>query len=1139
MNEIIQAITELPEFEEVAEGIQHGERRQHLGLGRAARLPVAAALHIQVNRPVLLLTQRTDMALTAADELRFWLPEARQLFFPEPASLLYENIPWGENTRRERLLALKELAATHIPGAEKAVQNPVMIGTARGVMTRTLPRREFLKATQTIRPGYAINPTVLAEKLVGIGYEPAGTVTSVAQFARRGGILDVWPPAEAQPTRLEFFGDEIESLRYFDPVTQRTSQMLEMLLVTPGREFLPKNAVLGEWGSGEINEFHLAMLHKTPAGLLDYLPEDAVVMVDDWDTIRESINHIEEQAVDLRKEHVANGVIGEDFPIPYLTLAELQDTLDRRQTLELGPVADPDASKLARVFVPGPRFGGRLKPLIEHIHEVDGMGDRVMVISRQAARLEELWQDSLFDEVNDLAPRFLQGSMAEGWTLTPEKGVRWHVFTDGEIFGWKRTQPRRRPRVVAKAPESGFVDFQINDVVVHIDHGVGRFKGLVEREIDGFNHEYLCVEYAGGDQLYVPVHQADRLSHYVGAKGYRPSLNRLGGVEWHHIKSKVKTAVKQVAEDLLELYAKRQAAPGLAFNTDTAWQKELEASFPYVETDDQLRVIAEVKRDMESKRPMDRLVCGDVGYGKTEVALRAAFKAVMDGKQVALLVPTTILAQQHFDTFSERLRAFPVKVAMLSRFRSAKEQEEIIKQLADGRVDIIIGTHRLVQADVQFNDLGLVVIDEEQRFGVTHKEHLKKLRTEVDVLTMTATPIPRTLYMALAGVRDISTINTPPEERLPISTHVGAYTPRLVRQAVVREIERGGQVFFVHNRVQTINAVRSQLEHLIPEARFATAHGQMAERELSKRMREFTDGEIDVLVTTSIIESGLDIPNANTLIVDRADRFGLAQLYQLRGRVGRGAQRAYAYFFQHRKNAPSDEGRMRLETLAENTQLGAGYSIAMRDLEIRGAGDVLGTRQHGHIAAVGFHLYTRLLSQAVNSIRQTGDLAQDPVLASMAVYHPMINMDLPLAINIPQEYVPDKDLRLRLYRRMAETYTQKDMQDLKHEFEDRFGEIPEPVGNMFYQLEVKRLAELSGLSSVSVESKQIVLRFPSLPEGAAGRNYPNLGPTARTGKNAIWLPLQSLDGWQSRLMEVLEILGSWGEEQKERLVEKP
>jgi transcription-repair coupling factor (superfamily II helicase) len=533
---------------------------------------------------------------------------------------------------------------------------------------------------------------------------------------------------------------------------------------------------------------------------------------------------------------------------------------------------------------------------------------------------------------------------------------------------------------------------------------------------------------------------------------------------------------------------------------------------------------------------MDRLLCGDVGYGKTEVALRAAFKAVMDGKQVAILVPTTVLAQQHYETFLQRLAAFPVAVEMLSRFRTPREQMSILNSLAKGEIDIVIGTHRLISADVQFKDLGLVIIDEEQRFGVTHKEQLKKLRTEVDVLTLTATPIPRTLYMALTGVRDISNLNTPPEERLPIVTHVGPYSPKLVRQAILRELERGGQVFFVHNRVNTIDAMKMHLNRLVPEARVDMGHGQMPEGQLADVMHRFNAGETDILLSTTIIESGLDIPNANTLIVDRADTFGLAQLYQLRGRVGRGAARAYSYFFRHKKLTPTVEGQQRLEVIAENTQLGAGYSIAMRDLEIRGAGELLGTRQSGHIQAVGFHLYTRLLADAVRQIRRIGAFGGDgqkkmeaakPAVLLSPFQQPIsmpVNVDLPLAVGIPSNYIADQDLRLRLYRRIADLRDETEIEALSAEFNDRFGELPEMVENLFYQMRVKLRAEKAGLAAISWESGQVVLRYPLNAEEKDGRRLADLGPGIRGGKNAYWCSFGKEDDWQGRLLDVLQTI---------------
>jgi transcription-repair coupling factor (superfamily II helicase) len=1091
MRELLQSIQSLDAFNQLATSLSASEQLASLGLMRSARLPMLAALHKRLDRPILLLSHRRDRALSHFDELDLWAQDAETLYFPEPSSLFYENEAWSETTRRERLNVLANLN-----NATSEDSAPIIVSSVRALMTRTMTKEEFSSASYPLKPGQQIDPLSLADSLVTSGYESAFTVTAAGQFARRGGILDLWPMQSELPARLEFFGDEIESIRLFDAATQRTLSEIKELYIPPAREFIlsQEDALKNE--PGEINEFHIPQLHPRSGNLLDYLPSSALILIDDERALKETINELEEQAFSSREQALTEGLIDPDFPIPYFTLNEIDDAVSSHQHLELGPSASlEEATGLAQHFRPGRRFGGRLKPLLEHLASLLSKGDSVKIVSRQSTRLQELWQEQENRTVGE-QPIFVQGSLGEGWTLKTAGASQIHLLSDGEIFGWDRPQIRRRPRLQRDAPETPYVDLQTGDPVVHIDHGIGLFAGLVQREVEGVEREFLQVNYAMDDQLYVPVHQADRLTRYVGSSGERPTLSRLGGVEWQSVKSKVKKAVEAIAEDLLELYASRELVKGRPFSKDTPWQRELEASFPYVETEDQLRVIEEVKSDMESERPMDRLVCGDAGYGKTEVALRAAFKAVMEGKQVAVLVPTTILAQQHFETFRQRLAAFPVKVDMLSRFRTAKEQKGIIEKLITGDMDIVIGTHRLVQADVQFKDLGLVIIDEEQRFGVTHKEHLKKLRTEVDVLTMTATPIPRTLYMALTGVRDISTISTPPEERLPVVTHVGPYSAKLVRQAVLRELDRGGQVFFVHNRVQTIEAMQNRLAALIPEARITVAHGQMAERDLEKRMLQFSAGEIDILLTTTIIESGLDIPNANTLIIDRADAFGLAQLYQLRGRVGRAAQRAYAYFFRHANNNPSEEGRQRLETIAENTQHGAGFSVAMRDLEIRGAGDLLGMRQHGLIAAVGFHLYTRLLTKAVDQMRKHGTLATDSAATQIVLYHPIISVDLPLEVGIPADYVPDKSMRLRLYRRLADLHDLTEIDALEEEFSDRFGKAPEQVLNLLFQLKVKVLAETAGLISISGESGRLTLRFPTPLANEEPRQFPNLALAA-------------------------------------------
>ena len=1112
----------------LTEGLETNETVQGLGLPRAARLPLVARLYQDLHQPILLISNRADRALALYEELQFWLGEQQAQYFPEPNPLFYEKSPWGKGTRRDRLAVLTLLARTLLPGSPTPESPPIIVAPIRAIMTRTIPRREFLKNTRTLQVGEQVLPDQLTRNWVAIGYEYANIVVQTGQFSRRGGILDIWPPGERQPIRIEFFGDEVDTMRAFDPATQRTVEKLKSVTITPAREILPAAAEKAGISLKDLSEFHIPLAHPFSGSILDFLPDDAVIILDGREFLSAAVMDIEEESLSRRDEAVNEGELPDNFPMPFLSWSEIEDRFGMRGMVELGYTHAPDQSQLASAFSPGPRFAGKLRDFIGYLKELEKADEEWVIVSRQSPRLRNLWQEqTLVEDLPQdtrLNSQFIEGTLAGGWILNiPEEG-RTHLLTDGEIFGWSRPQPRRRYRPTAEAPESVYADLQPGDWVVHVDHGIGKYVGLVQRTQDDVQQEYLCVEYAEQDQLFVPIHHADRLTRYVGADGHMPSISRLGGGGWQSTKQKVREAVQEVAGEMLELYAKRQVAEGYAFNPDTPWQHELEASFPYIETEDQLQALSEIKEDMEQPRPMDRLLCGDVGYGKTEVTLRAAFKAVMDGKQVAVLVPTTVLAQQHFDTFRERLSTFPVEVEMLSRFRTQRQQDRIVKDLRKGKVDIIIGTHRLLSQDVSFKDLGLVVIDEEQRFGVAHKEHLKKLRTSVDVLTLTATPIPRTLYMALTGVRDISTINSPPEERLPITTHIGPYDTKLVRQAIVRELERGGQIFFVHNRVQTIDSIRSHLERLVPEARIGIAHGQMNENRLADVMHQFTEGEIDVLLCTSIIESGLDIPNANTLIVDRADTFGLAQLYQLRGRVGRGAQRAYAYLFRHRVKPPTAEGQERLEVLAENTELGSGYAIAMRDLEMRGAGEMLGTRQSGYIASVGFHLYTRLLAQAVRQFRlATGVIGpEDSTILDASLIIPT-SVNLPLSIGIPTVYIPDQALRLKLYRRLADIKDESELMSLEMEFEDRFGPLPEQVQNLIYQIKVKLMAALAGLSSVGFEGRQIVLRYPALPEGIDNRDLPEIGYPVIAGKNAyrIHFADPQKEPWQEVLIETL------------------
>ncbi|MDW8068023.1 MAG: transcription-repair coupling factor [Anaerolineae bacterium] len=1162
-------LSDLPAYQQLREEVRGGDFPPPLGLLRSARPAVAAALARDLERPLLLVAGSVARARALHQALTDWHPEpARVLRLPEPPTLFYERAPWPRETVAARLAVLRALLDPP-PGL-------VVVASARAMMQPTLPVREFRAGNHTLRVGQTLDLEATLRRWAGLGYEPVSVVEMPGQFSHRGGILDIFPPGDDAPVRIELFGPEIESIRRFDPATQRSAARLEEVTVVPAREALPRHGPrivaqaesLQNWLSAshppEIAEelaahrealaagvpfpgleFYLPLFYTHPATLLDYLPPDGILAVDEpaecWDAWAE----LEEEAVGLRRTAEEEGLLPPDYPIPYLTWDDWQERLTDRPHLVLGHGEEEVTGDLAACFHPAPRYGGNLGDLMQDVERTLRAGQWVVLVSRQAGRLAEVWSDRHdpvlpvegLPEPPHRPLTFVHGSLEEGFVLTPSpaasggfplplsrragegeggRGVGVRVLTDAEIFGWRMPEPRRplyRRRV---APESLYADLTPGDYVVHEDYGIGIFRGLVTLTLEGEEREYLLVEYAGRDRLYVPIHQVDRLSRYVGADEAPPALSRLGSAEWSQVKARARRAVEEVARELLELYAARELAPGHAFSPDTPWQAELEAAFPYVETPDQARAIAEVKADMERPRPMDRLICGDVGYGKTEVALRAAFKAVMDGKQVAVLVPTTVLAQQHYTTFRHRLAPFPVVVEHLSRFRTPAEQARILEGLREGTVDIVIGTHRLLQNDVAFKDLGLVIIDEEQRFGVTHKERLKKLRTEVDVLTMTATPIPRTLYLSLTGVRDISIIETPPEERLPVATYVGPYDAQLVRRAILRELERSGQVFYVHNRVQTIEGVRRHLERLVPEARIAVAHGQMPERELEETMLRFVAGEVDVLLCTSIIESGLDIPNANTLIVEQAERFGLAQLYQLRGRVGRGARRAYAYFL-HSPGRLTEDARQRLETIREFSDLGAGYSIAMRDLELRGAGEILGTRQSGHIAAIGFDLYTRLLARAVEELRARRE-GRPPPPEPLSGIH----IDLPLAMGLPSDYVPDEHLRLRLYRRLAALSEERQIAEMEAELTDRFGPPPPPVRNLFLGLRLKVLARDAGVTRIVAENDHLTLQMPGLDGTARERLQRRLGDLAHVGRQAIYLPL--VRGWPERLREVLEQL---------------
>ena len=1215
-------LADLPAYRRFLDELRSGQPdRAPLALYGAARAFVVASLVQAVQRPALYVVARSEHARQVCDELQVWLPHdgmaARAddptaiplYYFADPDSLPYERVAWSRETRQSRLGALSALAQRSSAGGPLLI-----VASARSLMQKTLPPRELRLALKTLRTGQMIDLQGTLTRWMGLGYRSDAVVEEVGQLSRRGGIVDIWPPNLPWPVRIELFGDEIDSLRHFDPATQRTlpdARNLAEVLVGPASEAMPRYGAAAQErldaldraplhpparyeldeqrrqlleGTGfRGQEWYIPYLYSQPASLLDYLPSDALVLLDDGADLMVLATELEAQAGQTQRDLITGGDLPANPLPPHFSWLQLKEPLLARSPLMLGygdleGRTAPAGSPLARHFVPGPRFGGQVKQIVAEVEKQHQQSQRVVMVTRQAPRLADIFQEEagrpltveegIFAAPAPQAVHLVKGVLNEGWVLrglegrTASPSEDWQssgdtslvLYSDAELFGWTKPSQRRVQRPRAMAPEAFFADVSPGDYVVHMEHGIGQFSGLVSMTMeDGGVREYLQIDYAMGDRLFVPVHQADRLSRYVGAgEQMAPILHRLGTADWERVKKQTQKAVDDIAGDLLHLYAAREAAEGHAFSVDGAWQMEMEAAFPYEETPDQLVAIEAVKHDMESSRPMDRLICGDVGYGKTEVALRSAFKAVMDGKQVAVLAPTTVLAQQHFQTFSRRLAAFPVSVEMLSRFRTPAQQAHVIDHLSKGAVDIVIGTHRLLSKDVSFKDLGLLIVDEEQRFGVTHKERIKQMRQTVDVLTLTATPIPRTLHMSMTGVRDLSTIETPPEERLPIQTTIGEYEETLIRQAILREIDRGGQVFFVHNRVRGITQIARRLEKLIPEATYGIAHGQMPERELERVMLAFAEGQFNVLVCTTIIESGLDIPNANTIIINRADKFGLAQLYQLRGRVGRAAVRAYAYLLYERNQALTPIARERLTALQEASELGAGFRIAMRDLEIRGAGELLGRKQHGHIAAVGFDLYCRLLAKSVEEMKkgaageklqaaggggQATDDAEDEmsgvqrpafgVQRSESVRYedplaPAVTLDLPMRAMIPEEYVAEQSLRLRLYRRIAGVTDTAAVDALAEEMVDRFGPLPEEVQNLLYQVRIKVLALAAGVTAIGRDSGQLVLKSDDLEHVDRQRLQARIGDAARVARRAVWMPIA--DGWPEALERTLRAM---------------
>jgi transcription-repair coupling factor (superfamily II helicase) len=1074
----------------------------------------AALVHAASGERLVWIARDAEIADRVAEELVAWLGDASLVVTLEPrTALAYE---------RSELVLDESAARVAALAAWRSGVPRVLVASVQALFQRTLPPDRLPAEPLELRRGQRISQERVLRELIDLGYEALPEVAGRGEFARRGGIVDLFPAGRELPVRVEWFGDEIDSLRSFDPTDQRGTGPAESVRLLPASEFLlppdagealrarlgrtadrlPETlaADLARLESGQLADAGEVWAgHIAPATALDHLSAE-ILLLDEPDEIAAAADFLAAQADERRAELERAKELPKGWPSAYPERRDWKKRLLEARTLELTWESEhPEAPPGGNPFgwhepVLPPAAIGRLG---ETVGRWRREGARVVLASDQSARLSELLAEAdivaapvarLEEAPPAGAVSLVERSLNGGFAGGPDGLV---LVTDRELFGTVRV---RRPKALRRVvPRDLLERLNPGELVVHIDHGIARYGGLVRRSAGGEGTEerdFLELHFAEGGRIWVPVEQIERISRYSG--GENPSLSRLGGGEWQRTKTRVRKAVTNLAKDLLALYSERERAQGRPFTGDTPWQAEMEAGFPYEETRDQLRSTAEVKADLERGRPMDRLVVGDVGYGKTEVALRAAFKAIQDGMQVAVLVPTTVLAAQHLETFRARFAAYPVTIRMLSRFVPVAEQQATLAGLAAGSVDLVVGTHRLLSKDVRFRDLGLVVVDEEQRFGVAHKERLKQLRTEVHVLTLSATPIPRTLNLALAGVRDMSVIETPPEDRLPIQTRVAEASAGLVRDAILREMDRGGQVFFVHNRVETIEAQAEQLRRLLPHARIAVAHGQMAEGTLERVMLAFARGEHDVLVCTTIIESGLDIPNANTIIIDRADALGLAQLYQLRGRVGRSSRRAYAYLLYRRRGQLSDVARKRLQAIFNASELGAGFQIALSDLEIRGAGNILGGEQHGHMAAVGFDLYTRLLSQAVEEERAVRE-EREPVPARVATV-----IDLPVDAYLPDDYVPEEPQKLELYRRLGRAAAVGEVAAIEGELVDRFGALPPPVERLLDVARLRITAEEAGIASLAREGSELVVRFgPDWSRAATIRAMAPTGPGDR------------------------------------------
>ena len=1096
--------------------------------------------------PVLIVTASSRRADELEQELRSYLGTEQVINFPPWETLPHEKLSPKSDTVASRFTALHRLASNRPPR--------VVITSIRGLLQPIIADLLDEKLI-SLEIGQEFSLSDLAERLSYFGYSRTDLVEKRGDFAVRGGIVDIFAPDQEHPIRIDFFGDDIDEIAFFTVSDQRTfAPVVGSLTLYPCRELLLSDDVkskarylaaefpvlqemankIAEGICVDGMESLAAMLKPEMVSLLDFFPSAFQIAFVDYPRIRSRAIDLVETNKEFLEASWSNASMGGASPIStgseiesggYFTLDEVIEKADgsSREHFAINAFVssgDLDDEKLAfDDFQPVPVYSGKVELATADIQGWLQQGYQVIFVAPGPGLLERY--QSLFRDA-DIPERVIpeiQSALtrdAVHLTVSPiEHGfvndaLKIAFITEKDISGQRNSNkdqarmPSRRKKAIDP------LELKPGDYIVHEQHGVGRYIELIQRTVSGVSREYLVIEYASSkrgqpaDRLFVPTDTLEQITKYVG--GEAPALHRIGGADWQNAKRRARKAVKQIAAELIQLYAARMSAPGYAFSPDTSWQRELEASFPYVETIDQQATIDEVKRDMEKSYPMDRVVCGDVGYGKTEIAIRAAFKAVQDGKQVAVLVPTTLLVQQHLTTFVNRYAGFPIKVAGLSRFNTAKESREILESLKDGSLDVVIGTHRLLSKDVDFRDLGLVIVDEEQRFGVEHKEELKKTRTNVDVLSMSATPIPRTLEMAITGIREMSNITTPPEERHPVLTYVGPYDPKQVTAAIHRELLRDGQVFFIHNRVESIDRVALQLKELLPEARIRVAHGQMGERELEEVILGFWERDYDILVCTTIVESGIDIPNANTLIVDRAENFGLSQLHQLRGRVGRSRERAYAYFLYSPDKPLTEVAHDRLATIATNTDLGSGMQVALKDLEIRGAGNLLGGEQSGHIAEVGFDLYMRMVGEAVEDYK-SGYIEENPKIKECKV-------ELPITAHLPAEYVPSERLRLDIYRRMADSHQKETLDHIREELVDRFGPLPTEAENLMAVAHLRTLAKSYGLTEVMLQGKFLRIAPLVLPDSLQmrlNRVYP--GSLIKAATQSVMVAKSAAPTW--------------------------